>query len=352
MYMRAQVGVNLGGTVQDVKSPTSFFAGLGNFFRHGTWGKKTEVEGYRVAALASAVQQAMAQMGIQNVVRLAMGPTAIYEDLHEQPNDLDLALAALKERQQEGWEPSPQDEFSMVLRHDDGVLTYVLDFRFTREHIPGRDPLVVRVTAIPSDFRKAQGETDEAFQRRLAGLAQNSSLSQTQAQFGAQFQSFLEGLENHLKSVLDVEQIRVESRGVVPRIENAESLGALSAPGYPLYGYNPATDLAFLYAWSMFPSPMWGAPLMVGSYDLGMGGSWTPHMDTRHAAGGCGWAAAGCGSSGPGASCGTGGGDTGGSTCAASSCAASSCASGGGSSCGGSSCGGGGGCGGGGCGSG
>ena len=82
------------------------------------------------------------------MIRIAVGPTVVYEDLERRPNDLGAAMQRLQDMIELGHlELRAHEEFDMLLSYDDGTLNMQVDFDFRRDHAPGAPPALLRVRA-------------------------------------------------------------------------------------------------------------------------------------------------------------------------------------------------------------
>lgn len=411
MYLRGRITINLAGTEIALQQPRNFFGGVANLLTKRSWQTKEELETYKLLAFAQSCNRALREVGVRDVVRIAIGSEVVYEDMIA-PDDWDAALQALQERLDTGFEPDPHSDFAMVLKHDDGVLNYVINLHFVREHKVGEDPVSIEVTALPSDLRRSPEESEESFQQRVSIYFQTQNdFDAAQAKWNVQLQAFLNQIADHFRNSIGIENVSTDTRNIIPQQRDATAMTTYSTYGYPLYGYDPTYDLAYFMMWdsmwdryrfrphnvyygdygstyvyvgdsgwgyddghhydSAHPvttapsdagsSSDWGAPAVGSSADwgsdssggdtggslVGNGSSTSSSLDS---AGGGGWLSSVgdfFSSSGGGGDVSSSGDASSSSSSSSSSCSSSSSSCGGG----GSSCGGGGGCGGGGCGS-
>ena len=243
------------------------------------------------------------------------------------------------------------------------------------------------VTAVPSELRRREGETDDAYHDRISLYFQDqTSFDSAQDRWEAQLEGFLNQIADHFRTTLGVTDVHVDTRTFMPRRRDANALYTYTSFGYPLYGYDPTFDLAYLMMWDTIWAEHdlrmrnvyygdYGAPYLfiddggwgyndayqydtthpvVGpmdgsdsggggwinnaadfSSDSGGGGDITGAVGSD--SGGGGWLSSigdfSSDSGGGGDVGGSSGGDSGGSTCGGSSCSSSSC-----SSCGGGGC--------------
>src|SRR5437660_8570022 len=173
MYLRGRVTMDLTGTEIELQPPRNFFGGVANLMTKGRWKTAEELETHKLLAFAQSANRALTDLGVSDVVRVSIGTDVIYEDLQNRTDDFPAAMEALRVKLDAGFEPDPHSEFDLVLKHDDGVLNYVIDLDFVRRHKRGQDPVAITITAVPSELRRADGETDAQFQSRVSAYFQD-----------------------------------------------------------------------------------------------------------------------------------------------------------------------------------
>jgi hypothetical protein len=387
MYLRGRVTIDLTDTRIALSPPRNFFGGVANLLTGGNWQTREEMETYKLLSFAQSANRALMDVGVRDVVRVSIAREPVYEDLGNNPDDFEAAMQALQAKLAQGYEPDPHSEFDLVLKHDDGVLRYVIDLDFVREHRIGAHPVAITVTGVPTELRRRDEEDQASYQERISVYFRDQvAFDAAQARWEAQFRGFLEQLGDHFRTTLGIRDVQIETRTVLPRRRSPEALYDYASFGYPLYGYDPTIDLAYLLLWDAlwqqnalrmhnfyygdYGAPYvfiddggWGyddasrydvtVPVLVGSSDSG-GGGWMGGADFSSDSGGGGGIGAGVSSdsggggwlssigdlfsdSGGGGSTGDSGSSDsggGGSTCSSgSSCSSSSC-----SSCGGGGC--------------
>src|SRR5262249_1168613 len=160
MYLRGTIEIDLTGTEVRLRPPSGFFRGVGNLMTGGRWGTREEHESYKLLALAQAAHRVLGDLGVQDVIRIAVGDNVIYEDFNQRPDDFEPAMEELRRRiEMDGLELGSQGEFDLLLSHDDGILKKTIDLDFRRDHKPGEWPLAIRVPAIPVELRRSPAAT-------------------------------------------------------------------------------------------------------------------------------------------------------------------------------------------------
>lgn len=250
MYLRGRLTLNLRGTCLQLRPPNGFFQGIANLITQGKWQTKEEVETYKLLSFTQSVYNVLTGLGVKNVIRVALGEEVIYEDLQDNPNDLEIALKSLQSRLEGGMEPDPHSEFDMVLKYNDGILTYVIDLDFLRVHKVGVPPVTLLVTAVPNELRREENEAEEVYQERVLQYFQNQeSFDSALARWQGQFEVFLEQIRDRFLTCLGIQDVRLETRTVLPHSRSREALENYTRFGYPLYGFDLLTDLAYLLLW-------------------------------------------------------------------------------------------------------
>lgn len=250
MYFRGRVLIDLSGATVVLRQPANFFGGLANLLTQGSWQTKEEMETHKLLAFSQCANRALRALGVKNAVRVSIGKDVIYEDFRQTDDDFDAALETLQDMLSRGHEPDPSSEFDLVLKHDDGVLNYVIDLDFVREHRTGIHPVAITVTAVPSELRRGDGEDDRSYRQRVKShLRDQQSFDEAQERWEAHFDGFLDQIADHFRTNIGVVGARVETQSVLLRRRDADALNTYTSFGYPLYSYGPATDLAYLGMW-------------------------------------------------------------------------------------------------------
>lgn len=253
MYLVGQVVLDLkGGTVQ-LRPPANFFGGVANLLTQHSWETRDQMETYKLLSLTQSANRALMNMGVNDVVRVAVGNEVVYEDLELRADDFDAAIRALEDRLQQGFNPDPCSEFDLILRYQDDVLTYVIDLDFVREHHVGEHPLAITVTAVPVELRREQGvdrNANDTYEARIAPLfASQEAFDTAQERWKQQLEGFLDRIAEHFRTNLGISQVSKDVVWVLPRRRDWDSLVTRTGFGYPLYGFDPGTDLAYILLW-------------------------------------------------------------------------------------------------------
>src|SRR5262245_54974235 len=247
MYLKGTIEIDLTGTEVTLRPPSGFFRGVANLMTGGRWGTRAEHETYKLLSLTQAVYRVLDDLGVRDVIRIAVGPTVIYEDFQQRPDDFEPAMEELRRRiEMDGLELGAGGEFDLLPSHDDGLLKKVIDLDFRRDHQPGEWPLAIRVTAIPVELRREPDETDAAFEARLRGVLEDQSeYDRFHDRLETRLRAFLEEIVAGLSGRLGIENVRVTVQTEIPR--GGAFPDSYTAFGGPFYGYDPTLDLAYLW---------------------------------------------------------------------------------------------------------
>ena len=90
MYIKGNISIDLKDTMIKIHPPKNFFGGVANLIKKGSWSANDECETFKIMALAQSIYRILRDMGVNNVVRVALGNVLIYEDLKNKPDDLEL----------------------------------------------------------------------------------------------------------------------------------------------------------------------------------------------------------------------------------------------------------------------
>ena len=240
MYLQGKLTIDLTDTRIEMRPPRNFFGGLANLLTRGHWGTSEAMETYKLLAFVQSANRALRQLGVQNVIRVALGEDVIYEDKDDTPDDLALAMQTLQDKVAQGYEPDPHAEFDMLLKHDDGDLLYVIDLDFVREHQVGVDPIVMRVTATPSPLRRRKEEDQDAYQQRISSYFETQDrFDQAVDAWEERLTSFLNQIADHFRANFGIAHLHIKTRKIWPDASDAMERQTLTTFGSPLYGYDP-----------------------------------------------------------------------------------------------------------------
>ena len=108
MYLQGKLTIDLTDTQIEMRPPRNFFGGLANLLTQGHWGTPEALETYKLLAFVQSANRALRQLGVQNVIRVALGDEVIYEDQDDTPDDLTTAMQTLQDKIAQGYEPDPR----------------------------------------------------------------------------------------------------------------------------------------------------------------------------------------------------------------------------------------------------
>ncbi len=269
MYLTARITIDLSNTAVELRPPSNFFGGVASVLTKGRWSTQEEIETYKLLAFAQSTYRALRDVGVSDVLRVAIGNEVIYEDFDERPDDFELAMEELERRLRRGVEPEPTKRLDLVLRHQDNVLTYVIDLSFRREHKLGEHPVDIRITAVPAELRRLTDETNAAHEQRMkAQFETQEQLDDATARWRAQLDRFVATLEGHFSSTLGIDGVTTLVSTAIPSERGRISLAHALTYGLPFYGFAMA-DLLYLSMWDL----IWQRNLNM--HDTYYGDPWT-----------------------------------------------------------------------------
>gem|GEM_PF-3504140 len=258
MYFQGTIAIDLQGTEVTLKPPDSFFGGIANLMSKGSWSERYQQETFKLMALVQSINRVLRESGVDNVVRIAIGSTVIYEDSKNVPNDFALAIASLQSQLEQGLVLRDLEQFDLILEHDDGVIHYVIDFDIYRKHSPGVDPIVIKITGLSAELKREPGESKKSLRKRTEDFfADQSTFDAFQDRLFGRFKDFLTTLEKGFHHRLGVENISVTSRTCVVNMQTTDD------PKYwveyteydsPFYGFHHVYDLSYLTMWHVMLS--------------------------------------------------------------------------------------------------
>ena len=255
MYLKGTISINLKGTQVEMNPPKNFFGGVANLITGKKWSTPEEHETFKIMALAQAIYRILRDMGVNNVARIALGDVVIYEYLEDQPDDFPLAMETLQKKVDSGLELGHLKKFDLILRYDDGVLSYVIDFDIFHEHRPGVDPITIRITALSSELRRDKNESEDEYTGRVKSrFANQADFNRFKGELEEQFQAFLDGICQKFNDKLGIEEIDVDKCTRLIRKEKdgeaRHDWALYSGYGCAFYAFDPLWDLYYLSIWS------------------------------------------------------------------------------------------------------
>jgi hypothetical protein len=72
MYLQGKLTIDLTDTQIEMRPPRNFFGGLANLLTQGHWGTPEALETYKLLAFVQSANRALRQLGVQNVIRVAL----------------------------------------------------------------------------------------------------------------------------------------------------------------------------------------------------------------------------------------------------------------------------------------
>lgn len=248
MYFKGTIGLDLAGTELQIRKPSRFFGRIANKITGGRFETQEERETYRIMSLAQGINKALFDLGINNIIRLAIDDNVIYEDKEHKEDDYKAAMDKLE---CSDVDPAGFDlnELDIICEHTDDAFHYIIDFDIFRFHKPGKDPITVNVTAIPTRLRRKGGETNKSLENRVESIYRNEKgLNQFKAELEAKFKDFMDLLNSNMGKNLgiEVESDRVDVKTCLPQMTKEWHYIKEEDREYKSFG----PDLIFYVPWS------------------------------------------------------------------------------------------------------
>jgi len=254
MYLNGTIGLDIAGTQLEIQRPSNFFGRIANTITGGRFEKAEEQETYRIMALAQGINRSLRELGINNMIRLAIDDRVIYEDKEHLEDDYRQAMEALQESD---IDPAGLDlnEVDIICEHDDGTLHYIIDFDIFRFHKPGADPITVNVTAVPKEMGRRRGETDEQLESRVKAIFSNKKrIDEFKNENEMRFNAFMESLKLSLekKIGIEVEKNWIDVKMCLPTKVDKDKYINVHSKRYTQFGpslvyYDPWWHLYYLH---------------------------------------------------------------------------------------------------------
>jgi hypothetical protein len=256
MYIKGNISIDLKDTMIKIHPPKNFFGGVANLVKKGCWSANDECETFKIMALAQSIYRILKDMGVNNVVRVALGKLLIYDDPKNKPDDFPLAMEALQKKIEQGLDLGPLEHFKLVLKHDDGILTYVIVFNIVKEHKHGEYPITVSITAVSSKLhREINEQKDDYFERIKDYFSSQDNFDNFKNELEERFRSFFDSICDGFNTKLGIQIGRINKRWKTRFIrkekegDNEQDWSLYTAYDCPFYGYTSTWDLYFLSFW-------------------------------------------------------------------------------------------------------
>lgn len=252
MYLQGKISIDLRDTGIKLQPPKNFFGGVANLLTKQSWSTPYQQETFKLMAVAQAVNKILRDSNIDDVIRIAIGQTVVYEDFESVPNDFELAMQKLQREIKVGLDLGFLEKFDLIFQHNDGLLNYIIDFDIYREHEKDRSPIEARFTAVSSELKKEPDETqDEYVERTKEYFSCQEAFDQFRTQAETNFEQFLNKIAEPFKGEF-VDEVKIETQLRVVKKEKSVLINS-SMPdmgyGSEFYGFDPTYDLYYLTYW-------------------------------------------------------------------------------------------------------
>jgi hypothetical protein len=254
MYFNGNIGIDIVGTQLEIQRPSNFFGRIANAIAGGRFEKAEEQETYRIMALAQGINRSLRELGVNNMIRLAIDDRVIYEDKEHLEDDYRQAMESLQESD---IDPAGLDlnEVDIICEHDDGTLHYIIDFDIFRFHKPGTDPITINVTAVPKEMARRRGEPDKQFESRVKAIfSDQKRIDAFKNEKEMRFNTFMESLKLSLEKNIgiEVEKNWMDVKTCLPTKVDEDKYIKVGSKEYTQFGpslvyYNPWWDLYYLH---------------------------------------------------------------------------------------------------------
>jgi len=254
MYFNGTIGLDIAGTQLEIQRPSNFFGRIANTMTGGRFEKAEEQETYRIMALAQGINRSLKELGVNNMIRLAIDDRVIYEDKEHLEDDYRQAMDALQESD---IDPAGLDlnELDIICEHDDGTLHYIIDFDIFRFHKPGTDPITINVAAVPKEMVRREGESDEKLESRVKAIFRDQKqIDDLKNKYQTQCNDFMASLKLSLEKNLgiEIEKDWIDVKTCLPTKVDKDKYINEHSKNYTHFGpsleyYNPWWDLYYLH---------------------------------------------------------------------------------------------------------
>lgn len=239
-----------------IAKPTKAFGKMLHYLTAGLASEKEERETFTAVSILQQLNRAFHSLGIGNIVRLAKDDVDLYLDTAGREDDLKEAMATLDDRSEAN--QGLFDSLRLVLEHEDESLKYLIEAHILRVHKVGEHPIRVTVNGLMKELRSVYysedaDKTQPDVRDRLGDHfeSQETYDGYVSVQKG-HFDSFLDRIEEALRSQIDVETIQSSSESRIIRPSKPVQEGdrwAATHDSEPVYADYYGVDDYFFYAW-------------------------------------------------------------------------------------------------------
>src|SRR5678816_1038025 len=124
MVIVGRMSFHLVGAGDIDQVPEGFFAGVANVLTKGSWVAHEKHERFRLVQFTEIAHQALAELGVTNLIRISLGAETIYERRMPGGDAFHEAMNQLNHRISAGYELDEHLAFDLVYRHEDDVMSY------------------------------------------------------------------------------------------------------------------------------------------------------------------------------------------------------------------------------------
>ncbi len=232
-------------------------AGLFSQFLNAIKGsEKVEKETFSAMAILEKLYNGLTELGLTNVIRLAIDDFDYFFDSESNKDDLKDAMVAVKQH----LDPTSSNLFSnifLVVEESREGIKYIIEFRIQRTHKVGEYPIKIHVNALFDDLKINVNDEQEKeinlLKQKLSTIFESNESynSYINGKFVA-YERFVKNLFFQLGKFIEVDAIKhiTDKRLIRPSklIENPSEVEFHSKSFSIFYGYPETTEYIF-YAW-------------------------------------------------------------------------------------------------------
>ena len=223
--------------------PSGSFRKLIHVITGGAGSKKIELETFTAVGILEQISAALAEMKIDNIIRLAHDDIVIYHDKEGKEGDFQEAIDHYDLTINEGMSKF-FDRIHLVLEAEDESFIHLIEVNINRTHDVGIYPIDIKLNALLKEFRKGEGETEDDVKSKMKNRFSNQAeLDQFLKEKEMTFDGFAGKLNLTLRKHMSIDNVKVdiEKRTIVPKTKDRRPVSKGRRKN-PTRDYDPVFD--------------------------------------------------------------------------------------------------------------
>ena len=223
--------------------PTGSFRKLIHVITGGAGAKKIERQTFTALGILEQVSSALAEMKIDNIIRLAHDDIVIYHDKEGKEGDFQEAVDHYDLTINDGMSKF-FDRIHLVLEAEDGNFIHLIEVNINRTHAVGIYPIDIKLNSLLKEFKHEEGESEDDLKVKMKNRFSNQEeLNQFLKEKELAFDSFAGKLNLALRKHMSIDNVKVniEKRTIVPKTKDRSAVSKGRRKN-PTRDYDPVFD--------------------------------------------------------------------------------------------------------------